>query len=296
MFEIIHLAGNTYCFTMPTNVGIYLNDDNSVFLIDTGINDKSAQKILAALDEKGWSVKAVLLTHAHTDHAGGCRYITEHTGCKAYATEAERIFVEYPDLEPAMVFGSFPCCDFRTKVMNTPACKVEDIREIELPAGFEIFHLPGHFADMIGFRTPDDVYFTADGVISPKTLERSPMSYIFDVERQFETLEKIKSLDGKLCVPSHDAPTRNIALLAQKNIEALHKVNEDILEFLQTPQTAEVLAQMFADKWNLPQEFMYHVMTSSGVKAHLTYLRHKGRVEYFFEGAKMLWKKSDLFV
>ena len=120
------------------------------------------------------------------------------------------------------------------------------------------------------------------------------MSYIFDVERQFETLEKIKELDGKLCVPSHDAPTRNIALLAQKNIEALNKVNEDILEFLQTPQTAEVLAQRFAKKWNLPQEFMYHVMTNSGVKAHLTYLRHKGRVEYFFEDAKMLWKKAEI--
>ena len=292
MFEIINLAGNTYCFTMPTNVGIYRNEDNSVYLIDTGINEKSASKILAALDEKGWSVRAVLLTHAHTDHAGGCKYITEATGCKAYATEAERIFVEYPDLEPAVVFGSFPCRDFRTKVMNTPACRVEDIRGCNLPEGFEIFHLPGHFADMIGFKTPDDVYFTADAVISDLTLEKSPMSYIFDIERQFETLEKIKELEGKLCVPSHVAPTRNISYLADKNIEALNKVNAYILELLETPQTAEVLAEKFSQKWKLPQEFMYHVMTNSGIKAHLTYLRHKGRVEYFFEDSKMLWKKA----
>lgn len=291
MFELINLKGNTYCYTMPTNVGIYRNSDDSVYIIDTGVNDRSAQKILSAIEEKGWRVRAVLLTHAHTDHAGGCKYITEVAGCKAYATAAERIFVEYPDLEPAMVYGSFPCKDFRGKVMNTPACAVCDISEYKLPEGFEIFHLPGHFADMIGFKTPDDVYFVADGVIAQETLLKSPMSYILDVESHYKTLEKLKGLEGKLCVPSHSAPTAEIGELAQKNKEALDRVNRDVLELLETPKTAEELAQLFALKWQIPEGFVYHVMTNSGVRAHLTYLRHRGAVQYSFENGKMLWEK-----
>lgn len=291
MFELVNLKGNTYCYTMPTNVGIYRNSDNSVYIIDTGVNERSAQRVLSAIEEKGWSVRAVLLTHAHTDHAGGCKYITETTSCKAYATEAERIFVEYPDLEPAMVYGSFPCRDFRGKVMNTPACTVSDIKECELPKGFEIFHLPGHFADMIGFKTPDDVYFVADGVIGKETLLKSPMSYIFNIASHYETLERLKKLDGEICVPSHSAPTREIGELCECNQKALDKVNEDILCFIDAPQTAEELAQFFALKWQIPEGFVYHVMTNSGVRAHLTYLRHRGMVQYFFENGKMLWEK-----
>lgn len=292
MFELVKLGENTYCYTMPTNVGFYVTDKNEVYVIDTGVNEKSAKRILGILEEQGWSIKAVILTHAHTDHAGGCKYIVETTGVKAYATEAERMFVEKPDLEPAIVYGAFPCRDFRGKFMNTPACAVSDIEELTLPKGMEFFRLPGHFADMIGVKTPDDVYFLADAVISDRTLEVSPMSYVFDIESQYKTLENIKKYEGKLCVPSHAEPTREIAKLAQFNIDSLNKVNELILKLLETFLSVEDLTAKFMQMWSLPETYMQFVMTSSGVRGHLTYLRHKGLVEYSLDNGKMLWKKA----
>ena len=292
MFELINLAGNTYCYTMPTNVGFYVTENKDAYIIDTGVNEKSAKRILAVAEENGWNIKAIILTHAHTDHAGGCKYLVETTGVTAYATEAERIFVEKPDLEPAMVYGAFPCRDFRGKFMNTPACKVSDIETLTLPEGMEIFHLPGHFADMIGVKTPDDVYFVADGVISDKTLEVCPMSYIFDIESQFETLENIKKYKGKLCVPSHAEPTRDIASLAQFNSDCLHKVNEVLLGMLEKPQTLEELSAGFMTMWNLPETYLQFVMTCAGVRGHLTYLRHKCAVDYEISQGRMYWKKA----
>ncbi len=292
MFELINLAGSTYCYTMPTNVGVYVTEENEAYIIDTGVNEKSAKRILSAIEEQGWTIKAVILTHAHTDHAGGCKYIVETTGVKAYATEAERIFVEHPDLEPAVVYGAFPCRDFRGKFMNTPACEVSDIKELILPEGMELFHLSGHFADMIGVKTPDDVYFVADAVISDKTLESCPMSYIFDLESQYKTLEDIKKLDGKLCVPSHAEPTRELASLAQFNIDSLNKVNGTILDLLTNPMSVEDLVQKLTVLWSLPETYMQYVMTSAGVRGCLTYLRHKGLVDYEFVQGRMLWKKQ----
>ncbi len=292
MFELINLAGDTYCYTMPTNVGFYVTAEKKVYIIDTGVNEKSARRILDAVKAQGWNIKAVILTHAHTDHAGGCKYIVETTGVTAYATGAERIFVENPDLEPAVVYGAFPCRDFRGKFMNTPACKVADIKELILPKGMEIFHLPGHFADMIGVKTPDDVYFLADAVISDKTLESCPMSYIFDLQSQYETLEDIMKYDGKLSVPSHAEPTREIAKLAQININSLNKVNSAILHLLENPMSVEDLADRLMTMWNLPVNYTQYVLTCSGVKGCLTYLRHKELVDYQFAGNRMLWKKA----
>ena len=39
----------------------------------------------------------------------------------------------------------------------------QELTKESLPEGFEIIPLPGHFFDMVGFRTPDDVVYTAPG-------------------------------------------------------------------------------------------------------------------------------------
>ncbi len=292
MFEFEKLRGNTYRICMPTNIGVYDTGGGEVLIIDTGLNDRSAQRILSVLESMNMRVRAVILTHAHTDHAGGGRYIAEQTGCEVYASEVERIFVENPDLEPAVVYGTFPCRDFRVKFMNTPGYKVRDLRELDVPEGMEFFPLPGHFVGMVGVKTPDDVYFVADSVNAEKTLETAKICYLFDLASQYRTLEWLKSLDGKLCVPSHAEPTFEIGKLADINREHLKRLEAYILSCLKTPMTVEEIAIKMSEDFDLIDTYTQYVLTLSQVRAHLTHLRHRSLVNFRFEKKRMLWEKA----
>lgn len=62
----------------------------------------------------------------------------------------------------------------------------------KFPKEVEIIPLPGHFFDMVGFRTPDNTVFLADCVSSRATLEKYGVTFIYDVAAYMETLVKMK--------------------------------------------------------------------------------------------------------
>ncbi len=293
MFDFVHLKGNTYYISMPTNIGVYKTSENRAIVIDTGINEKSGKRIVSILEKEGITIEAVILTHAHTDHAGGAKYIYESTGAKIYASEIERVFVEKPDLETALVYGAYPCSDFRVRFMNTPACKVLDIKEFSFPEGMDIFYIPGHFAQMIGVKTPDDVYFVADVVNAEKTLENAKICYVYDIASQYEALEDIKKYNGKLCVPAHAEPTTEIAALADLNVKNLDEVGEYILNALSEKMSVEDLVSKMTLDFSLADTFPQFVMTFSYVRTFLTYLRHKELVNYEISEGRLLWEKAE---
>lgn len=97
-------------------------------------------------------------------------------------------------------------------------------------AGFEMLPLPGHFFDMVGFRTPDDVIYLADCLSSQETLDKYQIGFIYDIDSYIKTLERIKSLNAKIFVPAHAAAAENIAPLAQYNIDKVLEIAEKITE------------------------------------------------------------------
>ena len=72
-----------------------------------------------------------------------------------------------------------------------------------LPEGFTLLPLPGHFFDMGGVRTPDDVVYLADCLSSRETLEKYQIGFVYDVAAYLETLERVKTMQAKWFVPSH---------------------------------------------------------------------------------------------
>lgn len=294
MFDLVKLTESTYYFDLPTKIGVYRIDDKNVVLIDSGLNEKTANRVLKELKKNNWEVKYIINTHSHTDHAGGNKFICETTGCKAYAPEVENVLIEFPDVEATLVYGGFPCRDFRKKFMNTEPSKTFDISEAPLPEGMEIFPLYGHTAHMIGVKTPDDVYFIADSVNGKAALDKVVICYNYDIDTQLETLENLKKLDGKLCVPAHTEPTTNVSYLADINIENILLIRESILELLrEKPMTTEEVTSALANKFELKLDFMGLVMVTSTVRSYLVRLRHKGVINWYIENYFHYWKMEE---
>ena len=248
MFELIQLTERCFYIQSPAKIGLYRLNESEVCFIDSG-NDKDAgRKLRQLLDKQGWKLRAIYNTHANADHIGGNRYLQAQTGCRIYAPGIDCAITRHPILEPAFLYGAYPPKDLRHKFLLAQESEVEPLTDEVLPEGFEIIPLPGHFFDMVGFRTPDGVVFLADCLSSAETLEKYQIGFIYDVAAYLDTLEKVKGMEARLFVPSHAAPTEDIAPLAQLNIDKVNEIAERVMTLCAEPRCFEaILQQLFRD-------------------------------------------------
>ena len=194
MYELIQVSENNYYIQSPAKIGLIKLNDAEVILIDSG-NDKDAgKKVRKILDANGWTLKAIINTHSNADHIGGNKYLQDQTGCKIYASGIEADFTNHPLLEPSFLYGGFPPKDLRHKFLMAQESRVENLTSNVLPEGFEVIPLPGHFFDMIGIRTTEDVVYLADCLSSKETLDKYQIGFIYDVGAYIATLEKVKTM------------------------------------------------------------------------------------------------------
>lgn len=155
MYELIQISDSSYYIQSPAKIGLVKLNDKEVCLIDSG-NDKDAgRKVRQILDANCWKLTAIFNTHSNADHIGGNKYLQGQTGCKIYAPGIDCDFTRHPILEPSFLYGGYPCKDLRHKFLLAQESNAEYLTKESLPKGFEIISLPGHFFDMVGFRTPD---------------------------------------------------------------------------------------------------------------------------------------------
>ena len=290
MFELNQVAARTYYIQSPAKIGLFRLSERDVCLIDSG-NDKDAgRKVRQLLDANGWRLTAIYNTHANADHIGGNRYLQAQTGCRIYAPGIDCAITRSPILEPAFLYGGFPCRDLRHKFLLAQESDARELTPAALPEGFEILPLPGHFFDMVGFRTPDDVVFLADCLSSRETLEKYQICFLYDVASYLKTLEAVKSMQAAVFVPSHAAACTQIAPLAQLNIDKVLEIAERIVALCREPLCFEEILQRLFTAYALNMNFEQYVLVGSTVRSYLAWLRDAGRLDFLFDGGRMLWR------
>ncbi len=289
--ELVKVGEKTYYIKNPTNIGIYKIDDENVYLIDSG-NDKDAgKKILKIMEEQGWKVKGIINTHSNADHIGGNKVIQDRTNCDIYAYNMERTFTEYPILEPSFLYGGYPFKDLKNKFLLAKESNVMNIED-NLPSGLEYFSLKGHFFDMIGIRTSDNVVFLADSLFSEETITKYHLSFIYDVREYLNTLDDLQSLEGNLFIPSHCEMTNSINSLIELNRNKVNEISNLIYEYCKMQVTFEDVLKYVFDTYSLTMNANQYVLVGSTIRSYLSYLCDENKITYAFKENKMVWKQQ----
>lgn len=291
MYELKQIAESTYYIESPAKIGLVKTGEKEVCLIDSGSDKDAGRKVRQILDKNGWALHAIYVTHSNADHIGGCKFLQDRTGCKIYAPGIEQAFTNHTILEPAFLYGGFPPKDLRHKFLLAQESCAEALTSDALPEGFAAIPLPGHFFDMVGYRTPDGAVFLADCLSSRETLEKYGIGFLYDVGAYLQTLETVKTMQAEIFVPAHAAATENIAPLAQANIDKVHEIAEKIVAVCAKPLAFEQILQKLFAAYGLAMNWQQYVLVGSTVRSYLAWLKDTGRLDARFENNMLLWEK-----
>lgn len=293
MYELIQIPNtNCYYIQSPAKIGLVKLDDSRVCLIDSGSDKDAGRKVRQHLDANGWQLSAIYNTHSNADHIGGNKYLQGQTGCQIYAPGIECAFTRRPILEPSFLYGGYPCKDLRHKFLLAQESDVQPLTPDVLPEGFALLPLPGHFFDMVGFRTPDEVVYLADCLSSKETLEKYQISFIYDVAAYLKTLEMVQTLEARMFVPAHAEATTDIAPLARYNIQKVQEIAQKILDLCHEPLCFEALLQRLFTHYGLAMNFEQYVLVGSTVRSYLAWLKDEGRLQAEFDDNLLLWRQA----
>lgn len=291
--ELIKVGEKTYYIKNPTNIGIYKIDDENIYLIDTGNDKEAGRKILKIVEAEGWKVKGIINTHSNADHIGGNKLIQDRTNCEILSNKIEKSFTEYPILESSFLYGGYPFKELRHKFLLAQASN--NVKEIEnnLPEGLQYFELKGHFFNMIGIKTSDNVVFLGDSIFSEETITKYHLFFIYDIKEYLNSLEILRNLEGDLFIASHCEATKNLDNLIETNKNKINEIIENIYEMCEKDITFEEILKNIFDKYELIMNENQYVLIGSTIRSYLSYLYDEGKLIYEFKENKMMWKQNN---
>ena len=173
--KLTQVRGNTWVLDSWELIPLYKLDDHRCVLLDTGTVEQR-EDLEDTLDEAGLTPVAILGSHTHIDHMGSHAYFQKTRGTQVVMSlgEAGQIFsplglqLQYNNFPMALFpdypeLGTAPCVPDRVILPGEEAVTL-------FGATFGILRTPGHTVDHLCVRTPDDVLYVADAMMTGRTL------------------------------------------------------------------------------------------------------------------------------
>lgn len=293
--ELVKINGNSYYIPAPTNIGLFQFKDKYTLLIDTGDNNQQARKIAELIQEGKMSIKYIINTHNHVDHAGGTPFFQEHfPGSIVYTSEDEKLFMENAYLFSMYLYGGSPLNELSRHFLKGNKISVDSILTPGInkinDEKFTIIPLAGHARGQIGVGTRDRVCYLGDALFSREIIDKYSFPFLFDIVRQMETYITIEGLDYDYFVLGHAEQVYDadeIRELLQFNRDNLNYYLELTLELLSQPKSREELLEEISILKELQLDFKEYYFSLATTGAIIAYLYEEEELEYQLENGKL---------
>ncbi len=194
--------------------------DNGVLIIDTGTPGKTEGIVaeLAEIKAKHCDIKAIIITHAHPDHAGSCAGLASKSFAKIYVhkNDVDIVLGKAPPPAPRDFVEKLSAFVTTHFMKYSPPAEAEPIDAHSIITGFEdieIIETPGHTTGSISLLDKKSgTLFCGDAVNNRRNKLTGPLKYFtYDMDIAWDSVKKIASLEFDVLCPGHGVPIRSHA-------------------------------------------------------------------------------------
>ncbi len=212
---------NLYWLKGIRGANIYLlTTSGELTLIDAGLKGQ-ADKILSEIQDLGFEpdqLRNIILTHAHSDHAGSAKELAEKTSARIFAHQEEIPFLEKTKPLPAASgLGALFSWLERRILPAVPPVSVNkglaDEETIAVLGGLQVIHTPGHTPGAICLYQPEqkilfcgDTLFNQNPATGRKGLRLPIKAFTSDREAARKSIEKLAEFSINTIFFGHGDP------------------------------------------------------------------------------------------
>jgi glyoxylase-like metal-dependent hydrolase (beta-lactamase superfamily II) len=199
-----------------------VEDDGGVTLVDCGLKRAPARIVrgLAAIGKQPGDVRRIVLTHAHTDHAGGLAALAASAGDPSVEVHADdagyvRDGVSAPpdlSLTIGRLMARGPDQRFAAAEVGR---ELHDGDVLPVAGGLRVVHTPGHTPGHVSLlHEPDGVLITGDSLVNVLGIRRVPGSSCTNAAQARSTARRLIDLEYSVVAFTHGPEIRSGARAA----------------------------------------------------------------------------------
>jgi len=194
------------------NIYALVDEDGQVTLVDTGFKSGSAKAAagLAAMGKSVMDVTRIVLTHAHSDHAGGAAELARQSDAPVGISAIDAPFArvgQAPPRDSSTFLGrlvskmSKPGKDFPA-VMIGEEFKGGDL--LPIAGGLRVHQTPGHTPGHVALLHEESgVLITGDSIWNVRKLSFGVKAFCTDIKLNQETAHVLGELDYRVAAFTH---------------------------------------------------------------------------------------------